>query len=161
MDEHKINKIVAGHYKDFGEELHLPKYFSLNESDNFLVFNRNNKVDLDMFIKCIRNKKSITLKEYVLPECADVHDMKGRPYASQHIVCVVNKSKSYPSPQPMGNVIGDIKKLKVKRTFVPGDEWLYIKLYAHYSLTDCILINVILPVLQKYKKNSPGFKCFF
>jgi thiopeptide-type bacteriocin biosynthesis protein len=161
LDEREIKKIVTGHYKDFGEELQLPVYFSLNENDNFLVFNRQNKDDLDMFMRYIRNKKFITLKEYVVPECADLHDVAGKPYASQHIVCVVNKSKSYASPQPMGEVIGDIKKLKVKRTFLPGDEWLYIKLYVHDSLTDGVLINIILPVLQKYKKNSPEFKWFF
>ena len=161
LDEHKINKIVAGHYSDFGEELHLPVYFSLNEGDNFLVFNRTHKDDLDLFMKCIRNKKSITLKEYVLPVRADLHDMKGRSYAAQHMACVVNKSKSYAPPQPTGGIIRDIKKPKVKCTFIPGDEWLYVKLYAHDSLTDEISINTISPMLPKSKKNIPGVKWFF
>ena len=161
LDETEIKKIVAGHDKGFGEELHLPVYFSLSENDNFLVFKRDNKDDLDLFRKCIRNKKSITLKEYVVPDHADLYDIDRRPYASQHIACVVNQSKSYPSPQPMAGIIGDIKKLKVKRTFFLGDEWLYLKLYAHDSLMDSILIHTILPVVQKYKKNNPGFKWFF
>ena len=161
LDETKIKKIIAGNDKNPGEELQLPAYFSLNENDNFLVFNSNNEDDLNVFRKCIRNKKAITLKEYVLPEHADLSDKEKKPYASQYIACVVNQSKSYKAPAPMSHIIGDTKKLKIKRTFFLGDEWLYLKLYAHDSLMDGILINIILPVLKKYKKKNPEFKWFF
>ncbi|KIO78083.1 hypothetical protein TH53_05685 [Pedobacter lusitanus] len=161
LDENKIQRIVDGHFDEFKEEHQLPAYFSLNEGDNFLVFNSNNLNDIDIFRKCIKNKESITLKEYIIPSHADLYDAEKRPYMSQHIACVVNKSKSYAIPQPTSAIIGNMKKLKVKRAFLPGGEWLYIKVYAYNSLTDDILLNVVLPVLEKYKKNDSGFKWFF
>jgi thiopeptide-type bacteriocin biosynthesis protein len=161
LDGAKIKKIITGAYKDAVEELQLPAYFSLNESDNFLVFNRDRKEDLEMFRKCIRNKKSIILKEYVLPGCADLNDPLKKPYASQYVACVVNQTKSYNAPAPVSRISEANKKLKVKRTFFVGEEWLYLKLYAHDSLMDGILIHIILPVLQKYKKKNPAFKWFF
>lgn len=160
LKEPGIKQIVAGD-DSYGEELNLPVCFSLNERDNFLVFNRNSKTDLEMFRKCIKNKKIITLKEYVFPDDADLYETQKKPQMSQYIACVINKSKSYPPPKTMANIIGDVKKLKVKRKFLLADEWLYFKLYAHSSQMDSILFNIVLPVLKEYKKNNPGFKWFF
>lgn len=141
-------------------DLNLPERFKLLEGDNFLVFNQQDANDLSMFRKCIRNKKTITVTEYVSALQADLQDQQGKPYASQLIACVINQSKSY--HLPAGPVVQHPKqKLKVKRSFLPGEEWLYLKLYAHYSLTDEILLNFISPVLKKYKKDNPDFKWFF
>ncbi|WP_367868099.1 thiopeptide-type bacteriocin biosynthesis protein [Pedobacter sp. WC2423] len=161
LDRDKISKIVAQNL-DFWKELALPAYFSLNERDNFLVFNSTHKDDLDLFRKCIKNKESVILKEYVFSaDAADLQDKKKQPYATQYIACIINQSKSYILPQSNSKIIGDIKKLKVRRTFFPGDEWLYLKLYAHDSLGDNILMNIVSPVIRKYKKKDPAFKWFF
>ncbi|AMP97707.1 hypothetical protein AY601_0764 [Pedobacter cryoconitis] len=160
LNQDKINKVIAQNL-DFWEELALPAYFSLNEMDNFLVFNKHNNDDLKLFRKCIRNKESVTLKEYVFPDCAAIQDAEKRPYVSQYITCVVNQSKSYAAPHLKSNRTASVKKLKVKRTFFPGDEWLYLKLYAHDSLMDNILMDTVLPVIQKYKKKNAAFKWFF
>lgn len=160
INQDKINKIVAQDI-DLVENLHLPAYFTLHERDNFLVFNKNNKDDLDMFRKCIRNKKSIMIKEYVFPENAALLDTEKQPYMSQCIACLVNKSKVYVTPRSKTDINRAIKKLGVKRTFFPGEQWLYLKLYAHDSLADAILMNSILPVIQKYQNKNSGFKWFF
>lgn len=160
VNQDKINKIIA-QGNDFLESMNLPVYFTLNEKDNFLVFNRNNKDELDIFRKCIKNKKSIVLKEFVFSENADLLDTDKKPYVSQYIACVVNKSKSYVAPQSKVDINKIIKKFKVKRTFFPGEDWLYLKIYVHDSLTDSILIDSILPVIQKYKNKDAGFKWFF
>ena len=141
-------------------ELNIPEYFSLLEGDNFLVFNRFNETDITMFRKCIRNKKSATLTEYIFAARPDLKDHKNKPFASQLVACVINQSKSY--RLPLHQVLPyPRQRSKVKRSFLPGEEWLYIKLYAHYSLTDEILLNFILPVIRKYKKDNPEFKWFF
>jgi len=37
----------------------------------------------------------------------------------------------------------------MKRTFIPGDEWLYYKLYCGKKTADYILIDVIKPITEK------------
>lgn len=160
INQDKINRIVAQD-KGFLESLRLPAYFTLHERDNFLVFKNDHKDDLDMFIKCIRNKKSITLKEYIFPEKSALLDAEKQPFVSQYIACVVNESKSYIAPKSKTDINRAIKKLGVKRVFFPGEQWLYLKIYAHDSLSDTILMNCILSVIQKYKNNDSGFKWFF
>jgi thiopeptide-type bacteriocin biosynthesis protein len=155
----QLKQITAGEGR-LCKELHIPQYFRLLEGDNFLVFNQQDANDLAMFRKCIKNKKTATLTEYVSAQRADLQDQQGKPFASQLIACVINQSKSY--HLPAGQLLHNPKqKLKVKRSFLPGEEWLYIKLYAHYSLTDEILLNFISPLIRKYKKDNPEFKWFF
>jgi thiopeptide-type bacteriocin biosynthesis protein len=159
LNEEQIKKIIAEEGFLPGD-LNIPLHFSLLEGDNFLVFNNEDKDDLAMFRKCIRNKKTATLTEYIVAEHPDLKDQNGKPFASQFIACVINQSKSY--HLPWQQLIKDQKGYaKVKRSFLPGEEWLYIKLYAHYSLTDEILLNFVLPAIKKHKKGNPDFKWFF
>ncbi|MET1053686.1 MAG: lantibiotic dehydratase [Pedobacter sp.] len=159
LNEQKLREISSAK-GPFNEDLNIPAHFKLLEGDNFLVFNQLDPNDMSMFRKCIKNKKTVTLTEYITPERADLYDQRGQPFASQLIACVINQSKSY--HLPAGPLVQYPKqRLKVKRSFLPGEEWLYLKLYAHYSLTDEILLNFILPVVRKYKKDNPEFKWFF
>lgn len=160
LNEQQLKSILAGDDQFFTEEKKLPEYFSLHEGDNFLVFRKNNKQELDIFRKCIRNKKSAKLTEYVFPEHDGLQNADGQSFESQLLACVINRKSAYSLPE------GYLKKsakhfLKVKRSFLPGVEWLYLKIYTHYSLMDEILLDVILPLVKKYKKDNPHFKWFF
>jgi len=159
LNEEQLRQISAGD-GPLKQDLNIPEYFRLLEGDNFLVFHQYDANDLSMFRKCLKNKKTVTLTEYLSPKHADLQDNLGKPYASQLIACIINQSKSY--HLPAGQLAQyHQQRLKVKRSFLPGDEWLYIKLYAHYSLTDEILLNFVIPVIRRYKKDNPEFKWFF
>lgn len=45
-------------------------------------------------------------------------------------------------------------KNEVKRTFVPGTEWLYIKLYASITTCDALIIDVIYPLSLYLEKRG-------
>jgi thiopeptide-type bacteriocin biosynthesis protein len=49
----------------------------------------------------------------------------------------------------------------IKRTFIPGDEWLYFKLYTGPKTSDFILIEVIKPIVKSLLKDSLIKKWFF
>jgi len=42
----------------------------------------------------------------------------------------------------------------IKRTFIPGDEWLYFKLYTGPKTSNFILISVIKPIVTSLLKDS-------
>ncbi|WP_158800063.1 lantibiotic dehydratase [Pedobacter sp. L105] len=159
LNENQLKKIVEE--DGFSVlELNIPEHFSLHEGDNFLVFNQHSKDDFEIFKKSVKGKKTVTLMEHVYAKNANLKDAEGRPYASQLLACAINQTKSY--HLPMSQILKSTRDLlKVKRSFLPGQEWIYIKIYAHYSLTNEILINLVLPVVKKYKKDNPGFKWFF
>lgn len=158
LTEEQLKKINEGW--TWQEELRLTDHFSLHEGDNFLVFDRNNPDDMLMFVKCIKNKKTATVTEYVLPVESELKNEAGAPFAAQMVACIINQKGSYQAPTHQVTRYTR-NYTKVKRSFLPGEEWLYIKLYTHYSLTDEILLNFILPVIKKHKRGNPGFKWFF
>ena len=48
-----------------------------------------------------------------------------------------------------------------KRTFIPGSQWVYFKLYTGSKTADDLLINAILPILNKLQKKYVFEKWFF
>lgn len=49
----------------------------------------------------------------------------------------------------------------IQRTFIPGSQWVYIKLYAGEKTVDDILIKVIAPILKKLRNRQLIEKWFF
>lgn len=43
---------------------------------------------------------------------------------------------------------------QIKRTFIPGDEWLYFKLYTGIKTADSILTNSIDPIMRRLKREN-------
>jgi thiopeptide-type bacteriocin biosynthesis protein len=51
--------------------------------------------------------------------------------------------------------------MKVQREFIPGDEWLYFKLYTGVKTADTILLEVIKPISEKFLQARLIDKWFF
>ena len=49
----------------------------------------------------------------------------------------------------------------IQRTFIPGSQWVYIKLYTGEKTADDILINVISLIIKKLQKKQYTEKWFF
>lgn len=42
----------------------------------------------------------------------------------------------------------------IKRTFIPGSEWFYLKLYTGENTADDLLLKAIKPIIKKIKNVS-------
>jgi thiopeptide-type bacteriocin biosynthesis protein len=47
------------------------------------------------------------------------------------------------------------------RTFLPGSEWIYFKIYTGEKTADNILVKLITPILKKLQKEQQIEKWFF
>jgi thiopeptide-type bacteriocin biosynthesis protein len=160
LNESHTEELKNGDYRIL-VRLGLPKYFALQEGDNFLVFRNDNAEDFNLLVKCIQQRKTITLIEHYSDENAIVQNEALQPLHGQLMTCLLNREKSYPSP-PGHLHINDILSATLhQRIFLPGDGWLFIKVYMHDAFTDTILVDLVLPLLRKYKKNQSGFKWFY
>jgi thiopeptide-type bacteriocin biosynthesis protein len=158
IDEEKIQEF-NNEQSDLIERLKIPHFFTLNEGDNFLVFRAHNKHDLSMFRRCIRNKKQVKLMEYVLEDSKDCNNTLSSRFITQMVACIINGEKSY-LPADL-HLIRHDQVAKVKRAFLIGQEWLYVKVFSHPSVTDEILIRLVKPIVERFKKENPEFKWFF
>ncbi len=55
----------------------------------------------------------------------------------------------------------DNLKERIKRVFIPGEEWLYIKIYCGIKISDDILIATIKPLSSEFLKEGLIDKWFF
>jgi thiopeptide-type bacteriocin biosynthesis protein len=145
--------------KAYLSRLKVSDHFSFQENDNFLVFNKNKEEELTVFLKCIKNKPKVILTEYIYPTEPNLFNSEGLPHANQIVACVTNNEKSYrmPNVKPTKPLV----KSKVRRIFLAGEEWLYIRIYMHYTLADEFLLRVVSPILHRYKQKSSQVRWFF
>lgn len=51
--------------------------------------------------------------------------------------------------------------MKMKRTFIPGSEWLYLKIYTGVKTADLILEDAIQPLVEYFQEHNYISKWFF
>ena len=49
----------------------------------------------------------------------------------------------------------------IQRTFIPGSEWVYIKIYTGYKIADRILVKAIAPIIEELCQKKRIDKWFF
>jgi thiopeptide-type bacteriocin biosynthesis protein len=136
----------------------LTKYFALTEGDNQLLFNREDPESIELFVKAIKNKTLVVLQEVFIGQSSPVINSAGQPYVSQFIASVFTDGATYPQ-RTQAQV--NRKKNKIKRIYLPGDEWVYFKLYCHPAISNNILIKDVKNIISRLKKQNIVKSWFF
>ncbi|WP_158534858.1 lantibiotic dehydratase [Mucilaginibacter hurinus] len=128
----------------FATTYRLPPVFSLSEGDQQLVFFRDDPEDVCFFRASIRSKETVKLMEFLIPGNEVVsRDPDFRSYLNQFNAYLI---PSIPMDLPRAsNYQG---RPNARRKFIPGSEWLYLKIYLPHLSADRILLK-IWPLLKK------------
>ncbi len=143
---------------NFQARWQLPRFFLLADGDNELLVDVESDVSAGTFIRTIKGRSFITLKEFLAPAGQAVTDEKGMPYNHQFVAVVMNKEKVYRSINP--GVYGDAGE-PVVRNFLPGSEWLYYKIYCGSKTADEILMDCVQPLVTELLRLELIDKWFF
>jgi len=120
----------------------LPRWVCVEDGDNVLPVDLDNVLAVDSFAQLVKTRAAVTLTElWPTPEELPVHGPDGR-YANEIVVPFVRVPASEPSRSATPPVATG-----VRRTFAPGSEWLYAKLYTGHATSDQILTEVIAPLV--------------
>ncbi|WP_461452133.1 lantibiotic dehydratase [Mucilaginibacter sp.] len=138
-------------------DINLSQCFAFTEGDNQLVFDRDKPESIAMFINVIKNKNSVMLQEYFIDEAATVKADDKAPLIGQFTASVVSTSPTYVALNP---ILVNRKTNVTQRIYLPGDEWLYFKLYCHPSIANTILTKRIKPIINLFRKKSI-LKCWY
>ena len=124
-------------------------------------------VGRDLLADKVRRHASIRLVEWLAtPEQCWISDSMGI-YASELILpcewITVQKKATKPTPpltslKPLPTLA---KPAPVIRSFAPGSDWLYVKLYAGESIVDELLTVVMGPLLQALSEQQVMANSFF
>lgn len=133
-------------FKRISQQLSLPVYFFLTEGDQQLVFNQVREQEIYFFCQCVRQKDEVVLREF-LPQNE------------------VRQYNAYLLPvKPMKFPVAGTRKTapnkRLQRKFMPGSEWLYLKIYAP-RLGAARLLLRLQPLLRKRYTHGKVSKWFF
>jgi lantibiotic biosynthesis protein len=138
----------------FIKQVRLPQLITLSDGDNELLVDIENEASVAAFLKTIKNRTSIVLKEFISGGTAAISNTEGVPFVNQFIASLVKTETVYDrqlnpsSPQ-------------TTRSFVPGSEWFYYKIYCGVNTAEKILDLHLEPVIRQLEEQGLIEKWFF
>ncbi|MEW7278626.1 lantibiotic dehydratase [Aquimarina sp. 2201CG1-2-11] len=151
VENKKTGKFSFVKFEEFKKKYDIPRYVYLAEGDNQLLIDTKNEFLTQYIFEVLKKNERIVLIE--------VFDDLSKPknlYANEYIVPFVNEKERE-------HLVFDkkVEKDKVQRKFIPGDEWLYYKIYCGIKSADIILSDIIAPLIEELKKEQLIEKWFF
>jgi thiopeptide-type bacteriocin biosynthesis protein len=134
----------------------IPRYVSIQQNDNELPIDLESSFGLNHLLQMLQ-KGSISLQEFLFANDGCYITDEKEHYASE--VLLTFKSAP-PTVKPGLNPVYT-KGIEPKRKFLPGDEWLYVKIYGGYKILDEIISNILKPYCEELLENGDIDKWFF
>jgi thiopeptide-type bacteriocin biosynthesis protein len=141
-------QVICG-FKKLRRQLRLPAKFSMIEGDQQLVFHADRDADILFFINCIKQKEEVILQEFL-----------GNDEVRQYNTYLIPDE---PLRLPQRQIITHNLKTassRIKRKYIPGSEWLYLKIYAPRISASRLLLR-LYPLLRKRYKHGSVQRWFF
>jgi lantibiotic biosynthesis protein len=151
--------IVDGAVDKFRQQWDLPPLMLLADADNELLINWENNYSVDAFIKTIKNRPAILLKEFLRPDAAAVVNENNQAYCNQFVAVLINTEKLYNGA--LLTLQHSSESAAFQRAFIPGSEWFYYKIYCGTQSADEILAHSINSLTEQLLKQGLIDKWFF
>jgi len=135
-------------------ELRLPRLVTLNDDDNVLPVDLENALSVDSFVHLIRNRETAQLREARHLEGVCAAGPEGS-FAHEMVVPFLDGSPCDPVSLPPSR-----RSRPLARSFPPGSEWVYLKLYSGVSVADDVLL-AYAPVLDDLMAAGAADRWFF
>jgi thiopeptide-type bacteriocin biosynthesis protein len=143
--------------EDLRRRFKIPRYVTLGVSqDNDFLLDLENQFMIEILADELKKRKRITINEYFKGNSPLKSRNGDINFANQLILSFRKNAVNTRQPRFHGEM-----NMEVKRKFVPGDEWLYFKLYTGVKSADEILLNAIAPLVATLEKNEVISKWFF
>jgi len=129
----------------------IPRELLIADGDNRLYVDTESAALIAAAAKVLRGRSVATVEE-VLPDGVATGP-QGR-FAQELIVPFVRRTEPAPAPGPW-------RAPHVQRTFAPGSQWLYLKVYTGTTSADRILTGTVGPVVGQLRKIGVIDEWFF
>ncbi|RYZ37930.1 MAG: Lanthionine biosynthesis protein LanB [Myxococcaceae bacterium] len=135
--------------------LGLPRTVGLEDRDNVLPVDLDNVLSIDTFVQLVRRQSEVVLVELPTDEGLCVQGPEGR-FVHEVVVPFVRDAPAVPAPAARLT-----KPPKLERSFPPGSEWLYVKLYTGTALADRVLAEAVAPLAREAIASGAARQWFF
>ncbi|MDQ3916165.1 MAG: lantibiotic dehydratase [Actinomycetota bacterium] len=136
-------------------ERSMPRLVALADADNELIVDWENALSVQSFLALVRNRRRIRLVE-VWPDEEDliVTGPEGR-FRHEILIPFVSSRPTVPKPAV------PLRRSTIRRSFPPGSEWLYAKLYTGRATADAVLRERIRPLTRNWVGGGAVDSWFF
>ncbi|CAM3638072.1 lantibiotic dehydratase [Corallococcus sp. ZKHCc1 1396] len=135
--------------------LGLPRTVGLEDRDNVLPVDLDNVLSIDTFVQLVRHQSEVVLVELPTDEDLCVRGPEGS-FVHEVVVPFVRDAPSAPPPAPRL-----AKPPRLERSFPPGSEWLYVKLYTGTALAERVLTEAVAPLAREALASGAAHQWFF
>jgi thiopeptide-type bacteriocin biosynthesis protein len=146
----------------FRKSRRLPRWVQLFQAGSVLTADLDNPLAVDALIHVLkRDREGMLMEMYPAPsESSCVTGPEGR-YHHELIIPFVVKApladdvpRSFPQDAPL-------PRRGIVRTYPPGSEWLYVKLYGGAASLERALINTVAPIIRQSTDSGLATSWFF
>ncbi len=125
------------------ERLKLPRLVLVADADNTLLVDLDNVLSIETFIQLVKGRAQVRLEEFFADElCAQ--GPEGR-YTHELVIPFVRAR----GPAPISKPAAQTMVPPSRRSFAPGTEWAYAKLYTGTASADQVLREVVVPLIKE------------
>jgi lantibiotic biosynthesis protein len=146
-------------FGEFRARFRLPQFVAIVQFDNQLILNLEDRNCILLFVDETKDHEKVTVFESFPPDShAIVSDVAGNKFANQFIFSL--KGSQPPADagaRPAEPIAGTVQK----RTFIAGDEWLYLKIYVSNRSGNRVLRDYIAPMVQRFSAGGLIRRWFF
>lgn len=130
------------------EELRIPDVIAIAEGDQHLHFDLGNQPEAIFFLHCSQNKSEVVLKEVIGDE----------PARQYNAYLLPDDGFKLPPSAIFKDHPGE--RRGTRRKYIPGSEWLYLKIYAPKISASRLLLK-LRPILRKKFSHGRIRRWFF
>ncbi len=145
---------VFGRMQELRERRGLPRHVALADEDNTMMVDLDNVLSVEMLVELVRRRPHFRLVEvWPDPDELVVGSDRG-PYVNEVLIPFTRTESGIPvssGARPAGG----------RRSFVPGSEWLYARVYTGTATADALLRSVVGPVVDGARSSGAADRWFF
>lgn len=139
------------------------RFYLIQKGDNELLFDLESEISMRLFLYEASKIKKLKLKECILADFSHgLIENNSGSFFHELLVPLKNTGQ-----RPNFSVSDPDKQLhnrlanQVKRKFIPGEEWTFIKVYAGIDTVDKIIANVFPTLIKNGEQSGKLGKWFF
>lgn len=149
-------KIKSGDFSELNQESllqylkdnKLPQYFYFSAGENEFLIDSGNEIVMSILLEEIKKNKDVYLKECI-------YNISGNEFANEIILSIKNNASKTNHFTPK------IIEQNIPEKYIPGQDWLFYKIYTGVKIADDILINKIRPLIEIFKDQKLISEWFF
>lgn len=112
----------------------IPQYVSITDGDNELVIDMLSNIGQELFLDNLKNNEKTILTEWLHFSDKPSLTKLGEPFVNQTILAFYKTAEGPKSTY--------ISSSNIKKQYIPGSEWLFIKIYCGTQVADLLLLKI-------------------